>query len=84
MAIHTDRYTRLTNDLEKDLVRVGGGNPNKAMSRETLSQVLVKAIETIDTHKPELLDSLWTKMVAHLTPEERARLEKLAVMSARD
>jgi len=84
MAIHTDRYTRLTNDLEKELVRLGGGNPNKAISRWTLSEALVKAIETIDAHNPELLNKLWAKMSVSLTPEERTRLENLVLTRARD
>ena len=84
MALYTDRYTRLTNELERELVRLGGGDPDRVISREALSDMLVKAIEAADAHDPELLDRLWARIAEKLTPEERSRLEKLASMLAQD
>ena len=77
MAISTTHYTRLTNNLERDLVRLGGGNPNKAIPREELSRILAIAIDTMDEHNAVLLEKLCSRMVSHLSTDERKRLEEM-------
>jgi hypothetical protein len=45
MAITLDGKTKLTHDVERGLVRLGGGDPNKTLTERELGEVLSKAID---------------------------------------
>lgn len=78
MPIHGSSHTRLTNEIERLLVELGGADPSKALGRDELSQALVRAINMIEAGDPALLDILANRIFAQLDPQKRERLTRLA------
>ena len=62
-VIQLGNKTKLTADVEKLFVELGGGDPNKTYSREELSAALVNAIEALPDGSP-ILEKLYRHMVA--------------------
>ena len=52
--------TRATSHLEKALIEVGGGSPDRAYTNHELGEFLVNAVEIMDEHKPDMLYRLMT------------------------
>ena len=47
MAIELDGKTKLTTEVERFLVELGGADPSKTFTREELSRALVNALEAL-------------------------------------
>ena len=47
MAIHLDGRTKLTAEVEKHLVELGGADPDKTLTHNELAGALVNAIDTL-------------------------------------
>ena len=52
--------TRATSRFEKAVIEVGGGSPDRAYTKEDLGEVLVKAVDIMDEHNPDMLYRLMT------------------------
>jgi hypothetical protein len=52
--------TRATSRFEKTVIKVGGGSPDRAYTTEELGEVLVKAVDIMDEHNPDMLYRLMT------------------------
>ena len=63
MAIHLNDKTKLTTDVERVLAEIGGADPNGTLTTRELSAALVNAIEFIGDHNPDLLRTLYEKVI---------------------
>ena len=52
--------TRATSRLEKAIIEVGGGSPDRAYTNQELGEVLANAVDIMDEHKPDMLYRLMT------------------------
>ena len=46
------------------MVEIGGADPNATLTRRELSEALVKAIDFIGGHNPDLLRTIFRKVVS--------------------
>ena len=71
--IQLGNKTKLTTDVEKAFVELGGGDPNKTLSEDDLRKALPKAIDIVAEHRPSLLRKTYDRYVAagELPPIEK-------------
>lgn len=62
--IQLGNKTKLTTDVEKAFVEVGGGAPNKTLIEGELREALPQAIDIIAEHRPSILRKLYDQYVA--------------------
>ncbi len=62
--IKLDNKTKLTTDVEKAFVELGGGGPNKTLTEEELREALPKAIDIIAENRPGILRKIYDQYVA--------------------
>ena len=63
VSIHLNDKTKLPTDVERALVEIGGADLNATLTRHELSEALVKAIDFIGGHNPDLLRTIFRKVV---------------------
>ncbi len=59
MAIQLGKKTRLTTDVEKAFVEIGGTDPNTTLTEDALREALPKAIEKIGERRPSILRKIY-------------------------
>ncbi len=59
MAIQLGNKTKLTTNLEKTLIEIGGGDPNKTLTEEELKDILTAAIKKIAEKRPSILRKIY-------------------------
>ena len=63
VSTHLNDKTKLPTDVERALVEIGGADLNATLTRHELSEALVKAIDFIGGHNPDLLRTIFRKVV---------------------
>lgn len=63
MAIHLNNKTKLTTDLEKTIIEIGGGDPNKTLTEDELRKILPNAIEIIGKKNPNILRKIYLQYI---------------------
>ena len=71
--IQLGKKTKLTTDVEKAFVELGGGDPNKTLAENELRVALPKAIDIVAEHRPSILRKIYDRYVAagELPPIEK-------------
>jgi len=62
MALSLGNKTKLTSDAEKLLIEVGGGNPDKTLTKQELSEALKNAITVLAENRSPYLIKLYEAM----------------------
>lgn len=62
--IRLGNKTKLTTDLEKAFVELGGTDPNKVLAEDELREALPKAIDIVAEHRPSILIKIYNQYVA--------------------
>lgn len=63
MAIQLGNKTKLTSDVEKAFVEIGGADPNKTLSEDELREALPQAIDAIAEKRPSILRKVYQQYV---------------------
>lgn len=64
MAIQLNGKTKLTTEVEKLFVELGGADPNRTLTEDELREVLPKAIDILAEHRPSILRKIYDRYVA--------------------
>jgi hypothetical protein len=74
MAIRLNNRTKLTTDVEKTFVEIGGSDPEQTLSEEKLGTALANAVETVGEHCPSILRKIYQQYVdaGELPPIDQA------------
>lgn len=74
MAIRLKNRTKVTTDVEKAFVEIGGSDSGQTLSEEELGTVLAKAIEIVGEQCPSILRKIYEQYVdgGELPPIDQA------------
>ena len=64
MAITLNGRTKLTTDIEKALIELGGANPQHTLTDAELSNALVTAVEQLGAVKSPILEKLYSSIAS--------------------